>query len=170
MNAVTDSQRTLDRAIQAIQVGDRALGKRLVTNISAAIGAALAEAARTVGRPQIRAAGTGLTRSTVFRELLPDNGFTDCSALVYRNLAPIFGALPPGAMGTELGAYEGLLRESSAPGLFCVYGLDDRILVSGTGPSLVSLAPLMGLQSMLSLDEITAESAEDATDRLSSQS
>jgi hypothetical protein len=120
---------------------------------------------------QIRAAGTGLTRSTVFRELLPDNGFTDCSALVYRNLAPIFGALPPGAMGPELGAYEGLLRESSAPGLFCVYGLADRILVSGSGPSLTALAPLLGMHGLLAVDEITQQVHPDGPgEPLSSQS
>jgi hypothetical protein len=119
---------------------------------------------------QVRASSMGLTGSAVFRELLPSNGFTDCSALVYRNLAPLLGAVPSGSMGQDLDAYEDLLRDSAAPGLFCVYGLDDRILVSGTGPSLVSLAPLMGLQSMLSLDEFTAEPAEDAADRLSSES
>ena len=119
---------------------------------------------------QVRASSMGLTRSAGFRELLPSNGFTDCSALVYRNLAPLLGVVPSGSMGQDLDAFEDLLRDSAAPGLFCVYGLDDRILVSGTGPSLVSLAPLMGLQSMLSLDEFTAESAEDAADRLSSES
>jgi hypothetical protein len=36
MNSVTDSQRTLDEAIQAIQVGDRALGKRLLAQTLAA--------------------------------------------------------------------------------------------------------------------------------------
>jgi len=119
---------------------------------------------------QIRASSTGLTRSAIFRELLPDNGFTDCSALVYRNLAPLVGALPSGSLGGDLGSYEELLRESTAPGLFCVYGLDDRILISGTGPSLMSLAPLMGMQSLMALDEINAETAGDDTDRLSSQS
>jgi hypothetical protein len=48
--------------------------------------------------------------------------------------------------------------------------LDDRILISGTGPSLMSLAPLMGMQSLMALDEINAETAGDDTDRLSSQS
>ena len=119
---------------------------------------------------QVRASGMGLTGSAVFRELLPDNGFTDCSAVFYRNLAPLLGVLPSGAMGEDLGAYEDLLRETAAPGLFCVYGLGDRILISGTGPSLMSLAPLMGMQSLIDLDEFTAESTEDDSDRLSSQS
>lgn len=118
----------------------------------------------------VRASGLGLARSTVFRELLPDNGFTDCSALFYRNLGPIFGTLPTGAMG-GMGEYEELLRDSAAPGLFCVYGLADRILVSGSGPSLAALAPLFGAGSFMGLDGISSAigSAENAA-QLSSQS
>ena len=112
----------------------------------------------------VRESAMGLARSAVFRELLPDNGFTDCSALVYRDLSSILGALPQGAMGEQLGEYESLLKESAAPGLACAYGLDDRILVSGSGPSLVGLAPLLGLQSMMALDNVV----EDGSDELSS--
>ncbi len=112
----------------------------------------------------VRASGMGLARSAGFRELLPDNGFTDCSALIYRNLAPIIGVLPQAAMGEQLGQYESLLKDSAAPGLFCAYGLEDRILVAGSGPSLVGLAPLLGLQSLMEFDHI----GEDRSDALSS--
>jgi len=112
----------------------------------------------------LRDSGMGLARSAGFRELLPDNGFTDCSALIYRNLSPILGVLPQGAMGEQLGQYENLLKESAAPGLFCAYGLEDRILVAGSGPSLVGLAPLLGMQSLIALDQIVA----DGQDTLSS--
>ena len=95
----------------------------------------------------VRDAGLGLARSAIFRDLLPDNGFTDCSALFYRNLAPLVGVLPASAFSGDLAAYEDLLKEGSAPGLVCVYGLDDRILATGTGPSLMALAPVLGLQS-----------------------
>jgi hypothetical protein len=112
----------------------------------------------------VQQSGMGLTSSAGFRELLPDNGFTDCSALVYRNLSPIIGVLPQGAMGSQFGEYETLLKESAAPGLFCAYGLEDRILVAGSGPSLVGLAPLLGLQTLMDLDQVVA----DGSDELSS--
>ena len=112
----------------------------------------------------VRESGLGLAQSAVFRELLPDNGFTDCSALIYRNLSPIIGVLPQGAMGEHLGQYETLLKESAAPGLFCAYGLEDRILISGSGPSLVGLAPLLGMHSLMALDDVV----DDGSDELSS--
>ena len=98
----------------------------------------------------VRDGGLGLARSPVFRDLLPDNGFTDCSALFYRNLSGLAGLVPPSAFSGELAGWETALREGAAPGLVCVYGLDDRILVAGTGPSLVGLAPMLGLQEALS--------------------
>jgi hypothetical protein len=109
----------------------------------------------------VQHSGMGLARSAGFRELLPNNGFTDCSALIYRNLTPIIGALPQGAMGSQLGEVETLLKESAAPGLFCAYGLEDRILVSGSGPSLVGLAPLLGLQGLMDLDQVVANGSEE---------
>jgi hypothetical protein len=115
----------------------------------------------------IRASGLGLASSATFRELLPDNGYTDCSALVYRNLGPIFGALPDGGMG----GYEDLLRETAAPGLFCIYGLEDRIIVEGSGPSFASLAPLFGLSSLMAVEEIgDALESVDNPERVSSVS
>lgn len=112
----------------------------------------------------VRQSGMGLVQSAGFRELLPDNGFTDCSALIYRNLSPIVGVLPQGSLGEEFGQYETLLKESAAPGLYCAYGLEDRILVAGNGPSLVGLAPLLGLQSLMEFDQTVA----DGSDALSS--
>jgi len=112
----------------------------------------------------VQQSGMGLANSAAFRELLPSNGFTDCSGLIYRNLSPIMGVLPQGAMGSQLGEYETLLKDSAAPGLFCAYGLEDRILVAGSGPSLVGLAPLLGLQSLMDFDG----TVEDGSDGLSS--
>ncbi|HSN53675.1 MAG TPA: FecR domain-containing protein [Candidatus Sulfomarinibacteraceae bacterium] len=97
----------------------------------------------------IRDTGLGLPRSAAFRDLLPDNGYTDCSALFYRNLSGLAGMVPPSAFSGELAGWEAALREGAAPGLVCVYGLDDRILLAGTGPSLVGLAPMLGLQEAL---------------------
>ena len=42
-----------------------------------------------------RAADVTLTGSGVFQSLLPDNGFTNCSALVYRDLGSLIDAIPP---------------------------------------------------------------------------
>ncbi len=67
-------------------------------------------------------------------------------------------------MGSQFGEYETLLKDSAAPGLFCAYGLEDRILVAGSGPSLVGLAPLLGLQTLMDLDQVVA----DGSDELSS--
>lgn len=97
----------------------------------------------------VRDAGLGLARSPVLRDLLPDNGYTDCSALFYRNLSGLAGLVPPSAFSGELAGWEEALREGAAPGLVCVYGLDDRILIAGTGPSLVGLAPMLGLREAL---------------------
>ena len=109
----------------------------------------------------VRNSGMGLAQSAVFRTLLPDNGFTDCSALIYRNLSPIIGVLPQGAMGEQLGRYETLLKESAAPGLFCAYGLEDRILISGSGPSLVGLASLLGMQDLMEIDQFVAQAPDE---------
>ncbi|MGD8440568.1 MAG: FecR family protein, partial [Holophagae bacterium] len=109
---------------------------------------------------RIRSSGLGLTESTVFRDLLPTNGFTNCSALVYRNLSGLIGVLPTGAMSGELAPYQQLLNDSAAPGLICVYGLDDRILVSGTGPSLLSLAPVLGMPGLIPTDELVGSMAD----------
>jgi hypothetical protein len=95
---------------------------------------------------QFRQSGVILTDSATFRGLLPDNGYTDCSALFYRNLAPLAGALPAETVPPEL---RGLLEESAEPSLFCVYGETDRILLSGTGGSLLGAAPLMGLSNLM---------------------
>ncbi len=109
---------------------------------------------------RIRTSGLGLAGSTVFRNLLPTNGFTNCSALVYRNLSGLIGAVPTGAMTGELAPYQELLNESAAPGLICVYGLDDRILLSGTGPSLLSLAPVLGMPGLIPTDQLVGSMAD----------
>jgi hypothetical protein len=122
---------------------------------------------------QVRNAGMGLVHSPGFRALLPANSFSDASAVFYRNLEPIVGMMPTTSMSPELEAYEQLLRDGAAPGLFCVYGLDDRILVSGTGPSLAALAPLLGMVGMVdssALEQLIPASAGHGQDRVSSGS
>ncbi len=84
-----------------------------------------------------RAAGVTLTASDTFRELLPDNGYADCSAMVYRNLSDLADQVKPGLPSTAAALSE--------PGLLCVYGQADRILVSATGGSLLGGIADLGL-------------------------
>jgi hypothetical protein len=90
-----------------------------------------------------RDSGVSVVASTVFRDLLPDNGFTDCSALVYRDLGSLLEAIPPEAIG-EL-EFADALSDGLDRGLICVFGEPDRITAAATGGSLVGLASTLGL-------------------------
>ncbi len=90
-----------------------------------------------------RESGVNLTTSDRFRALLPDNGYTDCSALVYRDLGSLLDAVPPEVIG-ELEIVDALSDDLSS-GLVCVFGEADRITASATGGSLVGLASTLGM-------------------------
>jgi len=90
-----------------------------------------------------RDSGVSVVASTMFRDLLPDNGFTDCSALVYRDLGSLLDAIPPEALGDL--EFVDALSDGLAQGLVCVFGEPDRITASATGGSLVGLASTLGL-------------------------
>jgi hypothetical protein len=90
-----------------------------------------------------RAAGTTLASSGVFQSLLPDNGFSNCSALVYRDLGSLLDAVPPEMLG-ELEFAEAL-SDGLSQGLVCVFGESDRITASATGGSLIGLASTLGM-------------------------
>lgn len=90
-----------------------------------------------------RASGINLTTSDEFRSLLPDNGYTDCSALVYRDLGSLIDAVPAEMLG-ELEMADALSDDLSS-GLVCVFGENDRITASATGGSLVGLASTLGM-------------------------
>ncbi len=92
----------------------------------------------------VRSSGVTLPQSNVLRDLLPTNGYSDCSALFFHDFGDLaqtlagtgmLGELPPGA---DLGAL-------SEPSLFCVWAEERRISVSGTGASLLEAFPLAGL-------------------------
>jgi len=96
---------------------------------------------------QHRASGTTLPRSAAFRELLPANGYVDCSGLSYRNLSGLAEALPAAGLAGLDGEALALLSEMSQPSLYCAYGEPDRIVVAGSGGGLLAaVAPLLGLQ------------------------
>jgi hypothetical protein len=90
-----------------------------------------------------RDSGVGIAASSVFRNLLPDNGFTDCSALVYRDLGSLLEAVPPEMIG-EL-EFADALSDGLSQGLVCVFGGSDRITAAATGGSLVGLASTLGI-------------------------
>jgi hypothetical protein len=90
-----------------------------------------------------RNANVTLASSATFKALLPDNGFTDCSALVYRDLGSLIDAVPPEMMGDlELAAS---LDDGLSQGLVCVFGEPERITASATGGSLVGVASTLGM-------------------------
>jgi hypothetical protein len=95
---------------------------------------------------QYRESGVNLPSSTIFRELLPDNGYTDCSALLYRNLGPLAESLPDAALGE---VPPDAVTALSQPMLFCIYGQDDRIILSGIGDGLLGAGHAIGLSSAL---------------------
>jgi hypothetical protein len=90
-----------------------------------------------------RKSGVSVVASAVFRDLLPDNGFADCSALVYRDLGSLLDAVPPEALGDL--EFADALSDGLDQGLVCVFGEADRITASATGGSLVGLASTLGL-------------------------
>ena len=95
-----------------------------------------------------RDSGTTLPRSASFAELMPRNGYSDCSALVYRNLVPVADMVGQAGLPGVNQEAMALLAEMSVPGLYCVYGEPRRILLSGTGGSLLGSVPLLGFHGL----------------------
>jgi len=90
-----------------------------------------------------RAANVTLTSSGAFQALLPDNGYTVCSALVYRDLGSLIDAIPSEMLGQF--EFADALSDGLSQGLVCVFGEDDRITASATGGSLIGLASTIGM-------------------------
>jgi ferric-dicitrate binding protein FerR (iron transport regulator) len=95
---------------------------------------------------QYRDSGVHLPASQSFLELLPDNGYTDCSALLYRNLGPLAASLPESVLGEISPDAWTALAE---PMLFCVYGEEDRIAASGVGDGFLRAGQTLGLAGLL---------------------
>lgn len=105
-----------------------------------------------------RESGTSLATSVAFRALLPDNGYANCSALVYRDLGSLIDALPPEMLG-EL-EFVDALSDDLSRGLVCIFGEDDRITASATGGSLVGLASTLGMTGVTFAEPNLIEEAE----------
>jgi FecR-like protein/uncharacterized protein DUF3352/putative zinc finger protein len=88
---------------------------------------------------QSREAGYTLSHSYTFQALLPNDGYTNFSAIFYHNLGPVVGPLAAqvkasGALTPQQQQSIDALTANSAPGLIYAYGEPDRIVVaSNTG-------------------------------------
>jgi hypothetical protein len=113
---------------------------------------------------QYHDSGAGITASSEFQDLLPTDGYTDFSAVVFNRLGQTVSGLldrlpKPEGMTEEQDAQFGALVESmsldSGPGLYCLYGEQDRIrMVSNSATFL----PFAGLESVLGLGALMGES------------
>ncbi len=92
---------------------------------------------------QSRTAGASLPRSAAFQALLPSDGHTDFSGLVYHNLGPLAGPASLLLTPQQREAMQGVAGELK-PTLFVAYGESDRITVATKG-SLLG----MGLNSFI---------------------
>jgi hypothetical protein len=88
---------------------------------------------------QSREAGYMLAHSSAFQALLPNDGYTNFSAIFYHNIGPVVGPLAAqlkssGALTPQQQQSVDALTAYSAPGLIYAYGEPDRIVVaSNTG-------------------------------------
>ena len=106
-----------------------------------------------------RSSGVTLPNSAAFQALLPANGYTDCSALVYRDLDSLVGAVPDELLDElELGDAVG---DGLGKGLVCVFGEIDRVTASATGGSLVGLASTLGLSAAAHAEKRAIEKIEE---------
>ncbi len=91
-----------------------------------------------------RESGLSLAGSEDFRAMLPDNGFADCSALVYRNLEALADAVPDELLA-GYGIAGALADGGLGSGLVCVFADSDRLSLSATGGGLPLVGSLLGL-------------------------
>ena len=88
---------------------------------------------------QIRDAGYSLTHSSTFQALLPNDGYTNFSAIFYHNVGPVVGPVAErlkasGALTAQQLQSIDALTANSAPGMIYAYGEPSRITVaSNTG-------------------------------------
>jgi len=84
---------------------------------------------------QSREAGYTLAHSAGFQALLPNDGYTNFSAIFYHNIGPVVGPLAEqlkgsGALTRQQQQSVDALTANSAPGLIYAYGESDRIVVA----------------------------------------
>jgi hypothetical protein len=78
---------------------------------------------------KIRESGITLANSSRFKSLLPKDGHTNASGVIYQNLASVAGPL-----GEQLNPQEAqslqVIAGNAAPSLICAYGDEDRIEIA----------------------------------------
>jgi ferric-dicitrate binding protein FerR (iron transport regulator) len=88
---------------------------------------------------QIQQSGYSLPKSSTFQSLLPQDGYTNFSAIFYHNVGPVVGPIADqlkssGALTAQQQQSINLLKANSAPGLIYAYGQSNQIVVaSNTG-------------------------------------
>ena len=88
---------------------------------------------------QIEQSGYSLPRSSTFQSLLPQDGYTNFSAIFYHNIGPVIGPIADqlkssGALTAQQQQSINLLKANAAPGLIYAYGQPNQIVVaSNTG-------------------------------------
>ena len=98
---------------------------------------------------QNRQAGYTLTHSSTFQSLLPNDGYTNFSAIFYHNTGPVIGPLveqikSTGTLTPQQQQSIALLQANTAPGLIYVYVEPERIVAaSNTGFMGFDLGTLM---------------------------
>ncbi len=120
-----------------------------------------------------RGSGASLTDSRQFIELLPPNGYTDFSAMVYNRLSEtaseLFELLPTDVVDDDRQAVVQAIEESlssQGPSLYTVYAGRSEIVVTSSGPSLLAfsgLGQVLGLGAFLQGLELMEEAGEPAT-------
>ena len=78
---------------------------------------------------RIHQSGNSLAKSGEFHALLPQDQFTDVSALLYQNLAPVVGPIAQQLSPTQLQALQSLAAETK-PSMVCAYGEESAIRVA----------------------------------------
>ena len=106
-----------------------------------------------------RGSGASLTSSQQFIELLPPNGYTDFSAMVYNRLSEtaseLFELLPTGVVNDDQQEVVQAIEESlssQGPALYTVYAGRSEIVVTSSGPSLLAfsgLGQVLGLGALM---------------------
>jgi len=84
---------------------------------------------------QSREAGYTLVHSSAFQALLPNDGYTNFSAIFYHNIGPVVGPLAAqlkasGALNRQQQQSVDALTANAAPGLIYAYGEPDQIVVA----------------------------------------
>ena len=98
---------------------------------------------------QYRSSGVTLPRSAAFQELLPRNGYTDCSAVIWRNLDSLLASVPDAALDQLPPEARAMLEDGGGAGLVCAYGSASRIEASGRGDGLLDEVPVIGMAGLL---------------------